>query len=116
MKMQAEEGCFCFGTGDEAAMFAFGKKSELSPEYRSMAVGPAQHRSQINWNDRIRALGQLLSRTELMNASELDAHRMTDVMAFLAHAHTNVAFYKDRLDFDIRSPQAVRAAWQKIPI
>src|SRR5438046_10579526 len=36
--------------------------------------------------------------------------------AFLAHARDHVSFYKDRLDFDVRSPQAIRDAWSSIPI
>src|SRR5215468_7253363 len=73
-------------------------------------------RAQDYWNSRVRALSQTLARTELMTAAELDAHRMSDLSAFLVHARNNVRFYKDRLDFDITSPQAIRDAWPKIPI
>src|SRR5882724_10410945 len=65
---------------------------------------------------RIRALNQSLSRTELLGPEELDAYRMPFVSAFLAHARDRVGFYKDRLDFDVRSPPAIRKAWSGIPI
>src|SRR6267142_1190971 len=65
---------------------------------------------------RIRALNQSLKRTELLGPEGLDAYRMPFVSAFLAHARDHVSFYKERLDFDVRSPQAIRIAWSSIPI
>ena len=64
----------------------------------------------------LRALNQSLKRTELFGPEELDTFRMPFVSAFLAHARKHVSFYKDRLDFDVRSQQAIHMAWSSIPI
>src|SRR5258705_3710904 len=77
---------------------------------------PSRPSPEPNPNARVRALSQSLARTELSGPQELDAYRMPFVSAFLAHARDHVRFYKDRLDFDVRSPQDIRNAWSSIPI
>src|SRR3954471_24690642 len=65
---------------------------------------------------RVRTLGQTLAWTECLGPEELPACRMPHLSAFLTYARDNVPFYKGRLDFDLKSPQAIRNAWPNIPI
>jgi phenylacetate-CoA ligase len=51
-----------------------------------------------------------------MSPDEMEAHRAPRLSQFLAYARQNVVFYRDRLDFDVNSPDETRKWWSQIPI
>jgi hypothetical protein len=51
-----------------------------------------------------------------MPARELEAFRAPLLSQFVAHARQTSQFYRDRLDFNVDSPNEICKQWLKIPI
>src|SRR5262245_30374906 len=65
---------------------------------------------------RVRAFAQRLARTERYSKAELHAYQAPLIAKLLTHARSKTEFYRDRLDFDLSSFDAIDAAWHHIPI
>src|SRR5262245_39908470 len=65
---------------------------------------------------RVRAFAQRLARTERYSKAELHAYQVPLIAKLLTHARSNTEFYRDRLDFDLSSSNAIDTAWPNIPM
>jgi phenylacetate-CoA ligase len=54
--------------------------------------------------------------TQWLSADLLQAYQAPLVSKLLLHARKSTKFYKDRLDFDLGSPESIRKNWHDIPI
>jgi phenylacetate-coenzyme A ligase PaaK-like adenylate-forming protein len=68
------------------------------------------------WARQVRTFGQKLVWTERLAPNELAAYRAPLVSKLLAHARQNTQFYRDRIDFDVNSPDSIGKSWAQIPI
>ena len=66
--------------------------------------------------DHVRAFGRVLGETEWLSREDLRAYQTPLLAKLLSHARGTAAYYRDRLDFDAASPEALEAAWTSIPI
>src|SRR5437588_1809293 len=66
--------------------------------------------------NQVRAFGHTLAMTEWLSPQELQASQTLLACKLLLHARRTTPFYKDRLDADLASPEAVRRFWSDIPI
>ena len=56
-----------------------------------------------------------LAKTERMSPKELEAYQAPLLSPLLLHTRKTTKFYKDRLDFDLRSDESIKSNWSDIP-
>jgi len=69
-----------------------------------------------DYANQVRAFGQTLAHTERLSLEQLQAYQAPLVARLLSHARKTTKFYRDRLDFDLKSHRQINASWSAIPI
>ena len=69
-----------------------------------------------DYASQVRAFGQTLAHTERLSLEQLQAYQAPLVARLLAHARKTTKFYRDRLDFDLKSHKEINESWSAIPI
>jgi phenylacetate-CoA ligase len=69
-----------------------------------------------DYASQVRAFGQRLAHTERLSLEQLQAYQAPLVARLLLHARKTTKFYKDRLDFDLKSHKKINESWSGIPI
>jgi phenylacetate-CoA ligase len=64
----------------------------------------------------VRGFGQMLAMTQWLSPDELRASQASLLPKLLLHARKTTKFYKERLAFDLSSPESIEKAWSEIPI